>query len=176
MIDLDWTLFVQMAIFLAFMVYLNAFLLKPLSAYVARRKETIEGLRDSGGEQDAALEAIQKDYTHKLNEAHDEMLAQRTAARKEADQQRCTSTRHGHLPSRDGVSRPSTIHQKYSDSLTSPSLGGEIRRQRRGPNDAPRTPEPLLALRRFDRPRRRLGLCGLPHVERKVDPEGRALA
>jgi F-type H+-transporting ATPase subunit b len=84
MIDLDWTLFVQMAIFLAFMVYLNTFLLKPLAAYVARRKETIEGLRDSGGEQDAALEAIQKDYTLKLNEAHDEMLAQRTAARKEA--------------------------------------------------------------------------------------------
>jgi len=84
MIDLDWTLFVQMAIFLAFMVYLNTFLLKPLAAYVARRKETIEGLRDSGGEQDAALEAIQKDYTLKLNEAHDKMLAQRTAARKEA--------------------------------------------------------------------------------------------
>ena len=84
MIDLDWTLFVQMAIFLAFMVYLNAFLLKPLAAYVARRKETIEGLRDSGGEQDAAREAIQKYYTLKLNEAHDEMLAQRTSARKEA--------------------------------------------------------------------------------------------
>lgn len=84
MIDLDWTLFVQMAIFLAFMVYLNSFLLKPLAAYVARRKETIEGLRESGGEQDAALEAIEKDYTHKLNKAHDEMLSQRTAARKEA--------------------------------------------------------------------------------------------
>lgn len=84
MIDLDWTLFVQMAIFLAFMVYLNAFLLKPLAAYLARRKATIEGLRESGGEQDATLEAIQKDYTLKLNEAHDDMLAQRTAARKEA--------------------------------------------------------------------------------------------
>ena len=84
MINLDWTLFVQMAIFLAFVVYLNNFLLKPLSAYVTRRKETIEGLQESGGEQDAALEAIQKDYTLKLNEAHDEMLAQRTSARKEA--------------------------------------------------------------------------------------------
>jgi F-type H+-transporting ATPase subunit b len=84
MISLDWTLFVQMAIFLAFVVYLNNFLLKPLAAYVARRKETIEGLQESGGEQDAALEAIRKDYTHKLNKAHDEMLAQRTAARKEA--------------------------------------------------------------------------------------------
>ena len=84
MISLDWTLFVQMAIFLAFVVYLNNFLLKPLSAYVARRKVTIEGLQESGEEQDAALEAIQKDYTLKLNEAHDEMLAQRTSARKEA--------------------------------------------------------------------------------------------
>ena len=84
MISLDWTLFVQMAIFLAFVVYLNNFLLKPLAAYVARRKETIEGLQESGGEQDAALEAIQKDYTDKLNKAHDEMLAQRTSARKEA--------------------------------------------------------------------------------------------
>jgi F-type H+-transporting ATPase subunit b len=83
MISLDWTLFVQMAIFLAFVVYLNNFLLKPLAAYVARRKETIEGLQESGGEQDAALEALQKDYTHKLNEAHNEMLAQRTSARKE---------------------------------------------------------------------------------------------
>ena len=54
MISLDWTLFVQMAIFLAFMVYLNNFLLKPLAAYVARRKKTIEGLQESGGEQDAA--------------------------------------------------------------------------------------------------------------------------
>ena len=84
MISLDWTLFVQMAIFLAFVVYLNNFLLKPLAAYVARRKETIEGLQESGGEQDATLEALQKDYTHKLNEAHNEMLAQRTSARKEA--------------------------------------------------------------------------------------------
>ncbi len=84
MISLDWTLFVQMAIFLAFVVYLNNFLLKPLSAYVARRKVTIEGLQESGGEQDAALETIQKDYTLKLNEAHDEMLSQRTSARKEA--------------------------------------------------------------------------------------------
>lgn len=84
MISLDWTLFVQMAIFLAFVVYLNNFLLKPLAAYVARRKATIEGLQESGGEQDAALETIQEDYTRKLNEAHDEMLAQRTSARKEA--------------------------------------------------------------------------------------------
>jgi hypothetical protein len=61
MISLDWTLFVQMAIFLAFVVYLNNFLLKPLSAYVTRRKVTIEGLQESGGEQDTALEAIQKD-------------------------------------------------------------------------------------------------------------------
>jgi F-type H+-transporting ATPase subunit b len=84
MISLDWTLFVQMAIFLAFVVYLNTFLLKPMTAYLARRKETIEGLQESGSDQDIALEAIRKDYTQKLNKAHDEMLARRTSARKEA--------------------------------------------------------------------------------------------
>jgi F-type H+-transporting ATPase subunit b len=84
MISLDWTLFVQMAVFLAFVVYLNFFLLRPMTAYLARRKATIEGLQESGGEQDAALKAVQEDYTSKLNEAHEEMLAQRTSARKEA--------------------------------------------------------------------------------------------
>jgi len=84
MISLDWTLLVQMAIFLAFVAYLNAFLLRPMSLYLERRKKTIEELRSSGGDQDSSLDTLQRDYREKIGEAHDDLLAQRTAARKEA--------------------------------------------------------------------------------------------
>lgn len=84
MISLDWTLFVQMAIFLAFVAYLNVFLLRPMSLYLERRKRTIEELRTSGGDQESSLDRLQREYRKKIDEARDEMLSQRTAARKEA--------------------------------------------------------------------------------------------
>jgi F-type H+-transporting ATPase subunit b len=84
MINLDYTVLVQMAIFLAFVLYLNTFLLKPLGSYLRRRKETIENLRASGGDQDAALEQLQKDYRQKIDAAREAMLEQRTMAKKEA--------------------------------------------------------------------------------------------
>ena len=84
MINLDGTFFVQMAIFLAFTLFINHFLLRPVAQHIARRRESIEGLRETGDEQGAALEALQKEYSLKLNAAREELLAQRTAARKEA--------------------------------------------------------------------------------------------
>jgi F-type H+-transporting ATPase subunit b len=84
MIKLDWTLFVQLAIFLAFVAYLNFFLLRPMAAYLARRKETIEQNRFKGGGQDTDLEKLRKEYSDKMNAAREEMLAQRSAARREA--------------------------------------------------------------------------------------------
>ncbi len=84
MINLDYTVFVQMAIFLAFVLYLNTFLLKPLGSYLQRRKDTIENLRASGGDQDSALEQLQKEYRQKIDAAREAMLEQRTTAKKEA--------------------------------------------------------------------------------------------
>ncbi|MFC1657448.1 ATP synthase F0 subunit B [Candidatus Moduliflexota bacterium] len=73
-----------MAIFLAFVFYLNTFLLKPLGSYLRRRKETIENLRAAGGDQDSTLEQLQKDYRQKIDAARETMLEQRTTAKKEA--------------------------------------------------------------------------------------------
>ena len=84
MINLDYTVLVQMAIFLAFVFYLNTFLLKPLGSYLRRRKETIENLRAAGGDQDSTLEQLQKDYRQKIDAARETMLEQRTTAKKEA--------------------------------------------------------------------------------------------
>jgi len=83
MIKLDWTLLVQLAIFLSFVTYLNVFLLQPMARYLARRKETLEQQRTTGGSKDAALEKLQKAYSDKVNDAREEMFSQRTAARKE---------------------------------------------------------------------------------------------
>lgn len=84
MIKLDWTLLVQLAIFLAFVVYLNAMLLRPLGAYLERRRRTIDEQRSSGSDQDGELDGLQSDYTRKISAARDEMLSQRSDARKEA--------------------------------------------------------------------------------------------
>lgn len=83
MIKLDWTLLVQLAIFLSFVAYLNIALLRPMARYLARRKETLEQQQSSGGTKDAELEKLQKEYFDKVNAAREEMLAQRTAARRE---------------------------------------------------------------------------------------------
>lgn len=84
MINLDYTVLVQMAIFLAFVLYFNTFLLKPLGSYLRRRKDTIENLRASGGDQETTLERLQKDYRQKIDAAREAMLEQRTTAKKEA--------------------------------------------------------------------------------------------
>ena len=83
MIKLDWTLLVQLAIFLSFVAYLNFALLQPMARYLARRKDTLEQQRSSGGNRDADLEKLQSEYSEKVKAAREEMLSQRTAARKE---------------------------------------------------------------------------------------------
>lgn len=84
MIKLDWTLLVQLAIFLAFVVYLNAMLLRPMGAYLERRRRTIDEQRSSGSDQDGELEGLRTDYSRRIAAARDEMLSQRSDARKEA--------------------------------------------------------------------------------------------
>ncbi len=83
MISLDWTLLVQIAIFLSFVAYLNAFLLRPMGQYLERRKNTIASLRSSGGDSDTELETIQAEYSRKITAVREELLAQRSSARKE---------------------------------------------------------------------------------------------
>ena len=83
MIKLDWTLLVQLAIFLSFVAYLNFALLQPMARYLARRKDTLEQQRSSGGNRDADLENLRKEYFEKVNGAREDMLSRRTAARRE---------------------------------------------------------------------------------------------
>jgi F0F1-type ATP synthase membrane subunit b/b' len=71
-----------LAIFLAFVAYLNAFLLRPMTRYLERRKRTIEEHHSTGGEQDVELESLRRAYEQKLDAAHEAMLSQRTEARK----------------------------------------------------------------------------------------------
>jgi F0F1-type ATP synthase membrane subunit b/b' len=71
-----------LAIFLAFVAYLNTFLLRPMTRYLERRKRTIEEYRSTGGEQDVELESLRRAYEQKLDAAHEAMLSQRTEARK----------------------------------------------------------------------------------------------
>lgn len=84
MISLDATFFVQLAIFLAFVFYLNSMLIRPMGAYLDRRKRTIEEQRSSGSDQDTELEELQSDYGRRISAARDEMLSRRTESRKEA--------------------------------------------------------------------------------------------
>lgn len=84
MIKLDWTLLVQLAIFLSFIAYLNFMLLRPMGAYLERRKRTIEGMRSTGGEQVQELEQAHGEYSRKIAAAREDLLTQRSAARKEA--------------------------------------------------------------------------------------------
>ena len=84
MIALDGTLFVQMAIFLAFTIFLNSALLKPMARYLARRSEGKEKPLAEAARDEESFERIHSEYLQKISSAKEKILEQRSAARKEA--------------------------------------------------------------------------------------------
>jgi F-type H+-transporting ATPase subunit b len=84
MLDINWTFFVQLGFFLVFMLIVNLFLFRPMRAYLARRRRTIDNLKANAGGSESALAELSADYTRKLTAARDENLACRGDVRKEA--------------------------------------------------------------------------------------------
>ena len=84
MLDINWTFFAQLGFFLTFMLIVNLFLFRPMRAYLARRRRTIDNLKANAGGSEAALAGLSAEYTRKLTAARDENLSCRADVRKEA--------------------------------------------------------------------------------------------
>src|SRR5512139_1103383 len=84
MLDINWTFLVQLGFFLAFMAIVNLFLFRPLRAYLARRRRTIDNLRAGAGGSESTLAELSADYTRKMAAAREEALSCRADVRKEA--------------------------------------------------------------------------------------------
>jgi len=84
MLDINWTFFAQLGFFLTFMLIVNLFLFRPMRAYLARRRRTIDNLKANAGGSEAALAELSAEYSRKLTAARDENLACRADVRKEA--------------------------------------------------------------------------------------------
>ena len=84
MLDINWTFLVQLGFFLAFMLIVNLFLFRPMRAYLARRRRTIDNLKANAGGSEAALAELAAEYTRKVAAAREENLSCRADVRKEA--------------------------------------------------------------------------------------------
>lgn len=84
MLDINWTFLVQLGFFLAFMLIVNLFLFRPMRAYLARRRRTIDNLKATAGGSGSALAELSADYTRRMTAARDENLSCRSDVRKEA--------------------------------------------------------------------------------------------
>jgi F-type H+-transporting ATPase subunit b len=84
MLDINWTFFTQLGFFLAFMVIVNLFLFRPMSAYLARRQGSIDNLRATAGGSESALSEISAEYSRKIAAAREENLSCRTDVRRQA--------------------------------------------------------------------------------------------
>jgi F-type H+-transporting ATPase subunit b len=84
MLDINWTFLVQLGFFLAFMLIVNLFLFRPMRAYLARRRRTIDNLKATAGGSESALAALAAEYSRKMTAAREENLSCRADVRKEA--------------------------------------------------------------------------------------------
>jgi F0F1-type ATP synthase membrane subunit b/b' len=84
MLDINWTLLVQLGFFLAFMAIINLFLFRPMRTYLAHRQRTIDNLKATAGGSESALAEIAGEYTRKIAAAREENLACRADVRKQA--------------------------------------------------------------------------------------------
>jgi F-type H+-transporting ATPase subunit b len=84
MLDINWTFLVQLGFFLAFMVIVNLFLFRPMRAYLARRRRTIDNLKATAGGSESALAELSAEYSRRVTAARDENLSCRADVRKEA--------------------------------------------------------------------------------------------
>jgi F-type H+-transporting ATPase subunit b len=84
MLDINWTLLVQLGFFLAFMAIVNLFLFRPMRTYLAHRQRTIDNLKATAGGSESALAEIAGEYTRKIAAAREENLACRADVRKQA--------------------------------------------------------------------------------------------
>ena len=84
MLDINWTFLVQLGFFLTFMLIVNLFLFRPMRAYLARRRRTIDNLKATAGGSESTLAELSAEYTRRLTAAREENLSCRADVRKEA--------------------------------------------------------------------------------------------
>jgi F-type H+-transporting ATPase subunit b len=86
-IEVNWTLFLQFANFMILMVVLNSLLFKPLRAALQARKETIEGSRAKVLDIDEQVQAQIARYEAQLQGARQQGGEERAALRKTAQEE-----------------------------------------------------------------------------------------
>lgn len=84
LIDLDVSFFIQLGVFLVFLVVMNTLLFKPLLRVFDERKKRTEGARDDASRDDARAREMIADYEAKLSSAVNEGAALRAKLRAEA--------------------------------------------------------------------------------------------
>jgi F-type H+-transporting ATPase subunit b len=84
MLSINWTFLVQLGFFLAFMAIVNLLLFRPMRAYLARRRRTIDNLKADAGGSESALAELAAEYTRRMTAAREENLSCRADVRKEA--------------------------------------------------------------------------------------------
>lgn len=87
MISLDWTLILQFVNFFVLLFLLNKILYRPLLDIMARRREAIEGGKESARSLEAEIEEKLQTYQQQLSAAKADASAERTELRKAAQQQ-----------------------------------------------------------------------------------------
>ncbi len=83
LIDLDASFFVQLGLFLLFMLLMNALLIKPLLRIFDARKERTRGAKEIANSEEIETRALVERYETKLSAALDEGAELRTAQRAE---------------------------------------------------------------------------------------------
>jgi F-type H+-transporting ATPase subunit b len=66
------------------MLIVNLFLFRPMRAYLARRRRTIDNLKATAGGSESALAELSAEYSRRVTAARDENLSCRADVRKEA--------------------------------------------------------------------------------------------
>lgn len=83
MISLNFTLFLQLAVFLVFLWVLTGFLFKPILSILDERLDKTEGLRIKVAELEEEVRKKAREYKSRIEEARVEAIGVKSAQRKE---------------------------------------------------------------------------------------------
>lgn len=83
MISLNFTLFIQMGLFLALMLILNRFVFRPMAALLAEREKRIKDPGADAKGMEAEVEKMRLKYEATLNDAKMKAIEERNRLRKE---------------------------------------------------------------------------------------------
>lgn len=81
MLSLDYTIFVQMAIFISAIFIFNSLLFKPMLSLIERREQLTKGTVKEAAELEAKAKSMVEEYESKMNLAREEALEERESLR-----------------------------------------------------------------------------------------------